>query len=212
MFGQYFPVVFPVFFVAMWLVVSTILGFASGWFRLMQAYPDRSEIARLKLSGLSGSMGGVSMRSILSISVCPSGLRFGMMRLFGPFSRDFFIPWEAMQVTRGERFFWKFAKILLGQPRLGTVSVSAEIADQLARASNGRWPEHGPFPIETRSTALERIVKQWLISTAFAATFFTVVPKVMAGGGGPPISIAILFPAIVFGVAAVFKYLSRPRE
>ena len=40
------------------------------------------------------------MQGILKIGVCPSGLRIGIMRAFGPFSRNFFVPWEEIKVER----------------------------------------------------------------------------------------------------------------
>jgi hypothetical protein len=74
--GQNFPIFFPLFFVALWLTVTTILTMLSGWFRLMAEYPDQSMEPILRLRGQSGAMGvGVSMRGILILSVCPTGLR-----------------------------------------------------------------------------------------------------------------------------------------
>jgi hypothetical protein len=87
---------FLLFFATLWFAVTTLLGVMSNWFVLAQRYPDRKEEALLTLRGQSGSMGlGVRMNHILKISVCPSGLRIGMSRVFGPFCRDFFVPWEA---------------------------------------------------------------------------------------------------------------------
>ncbi|MGA9722914.1 MAG: hypothetical protein WBQ86_10685, partial [Candidatus Binatus sp.] len=50
-------VFFPVFFVFMWLTISTILGLFSGWYFLMNRYPNREEAELLSLKRLSGSMG-----------------------------------------------------------------------------------------------------------------------------------------------------------
>jgi hypothetical protein len=84
---------FPIAFAGLWLAITTTLGIFSGWFLLMWKYPDRKEeTALLQLKRQSGSMGlGVAMQRILSISVCPSGLRVGIMRIFGLFCRDLVI-------------------------------------------------------------------------------------------------------------------------
>lgn len=68
----------------------------------MRRFPDRpEERALLKLTQQSGSMGlGVEMRRILTLSTCSSGLRVSMNRLFGPFNRALFVPWEQIKVTR----------------------------------------------------------------------------------------------------------------
>jgi hypothetical protein len=213
LFNRNSPVYFALFFVLVWLAVTTILGFISGWFVLMKSYPDRSEKPLRTFARQSGYMGLVGMRSILNLSVCPSGLRLGMMRIFGVFSRDFFVPWNVISVTRKDRVLWKEAKISFGQPTIGTLTIPAEVADRLARAAGGLWPELGPFPEETSRQASSRIVKQWAAMTCLAAAFFIIVPRLMMpkGAAAPPIIVAVLFPAIVFGVAGLIQYLRRQR-
>src|SRR5215813_2094390 len=89
------PILFVPFFVLLWLGITSLLGLVSGWYRLMAAFPDRNEQPQLKLAWQSGAMGpGVNMNRVLTLSVCPSGLRLGMMRIFGLFCRDFLVPWE----------------------------------------------------------------------------------------------------------------------
>jgi hypothetical protein len=128
-----------------------ILSLLSGWFGLAERYPDLNEEPVLTLRNQSGSVGSVSMRSVLSLSVCPSGLRIGIMRIFGPFSRDFLVPWNEIAVTRSDRFFWKEAKLSFGQPSNGNLKVFADVADRMARAASNHWPEEGSFPAESGS-------------------------------------------------------------
>jgi hypothetical protein len=61
LFEKNFGVFFPLFFAAVWLTVTTILGLASGWFRLMETYPDQTDEPILRLRGQSGKMGLVSL-------------------------------------------------------------------------------------------------------------------------------------------------------
>jgi hypothetical protein len=208
---QNFAIVFPFFFAAMWLTVTTILALLTGWFRLMEVFPDQSIEPILKLRGQSGTMGlGVSMHGILTLSVCPTGLRVGMMRIFGPFCRTFFIPWESIAVTRKTILVWPFAKLQFGYPVVGTLRLSTRTADRIARAAMGHWPEAGPFPEEKRADTFRRLLAQWAGTTVLAALFFTLVPLAVAPSGGrPPILVAILFPAIVFGFAFVVRFFAE---
>jgi hypothetical protein len=210
---QNFPLYFPLFFVLMWLSVTTLLGVLSGWFVLMRHYPDRVETPVHTFSGQSGSMNRVSMRSILKLSVCPSGLRVGIMRVFGPFCRDLFVPWNEMIVVREEKFFMRVARITIGQPIIGQLTIPAEVADRIARCADGHWPEVGPFPQEANGQAATRILKQWAVMTIVAAAFFIVAPRFLMPSGAtpPPIILAVAFPAIVFGVNGLIQYLRRPR-
>jgi len=211
---QNFAVYFPIIFELLWLAVTTMLGFVSGWYFLMRRYPDFSEDVLCIFARKWGSSGPVRMRSILTLGVCPSGLRIGMMRIFGVFCRDFFVPWNELSVTRKDVIFWKTAKLSFGLPAIGYLVVAAEVADRLACAAGSRWPEPGAFPEETSNQASSRIVKQWLVMTCVAAAFFIVVPRLVMPTGvkAPPIMVAALFPAIVFGVASLVQYLRRDRR
>ena len=208
-----FGIFFPLFFAVTWLTVTTILALLSGWFRLMEAYPDQTVEPFQKFRGQSGAMGlGISMRGILSLSVCSTGLRVGMMRVFGPFCRDFFVPWESIAVVRKTSLFLPVAELQFGFPVVGTLRISAHDADRIARAAMEQWPEAGPFPEETRGDALRRLLVQWTMATSFAALFFIIVPLVVAPSGArPPILLAILFPAVAFGVASIVRFLTGSR-
>jgi len=206
---QNFAVFFPLFFVGLWLTVTTILAVLSGWFRLTARFPIQTdEQPLLRVGRQSGSMGfGVSMSGVLTLSVCPSGLRVGMMRVFGPFCRDFLVPWQDMSVTRKDVLFRAAARLQFGLPSVGALTIPAHVADRLARAAMGRWPEAGPFPEETQRETLRRLLTEWAVVTCFAALFFTLAPLAAAPHGGrPPIAVAILFPAIFFGVVTFVRY------
>jgi hypothetical protein len=43
--------------------------------------------------------------------------------------------------------------------------------------------------------------------------FFIITPRLVSpkGAAGPPIAAAILFPAVVFGIAAMVQYFRRQR-
>jgi hypothetical protein len=197
----------PLFFAAMWLTITTVLALLSGWFRLMAKYPDQSVEPILRLRFQTGKMGLVGMRSILILSVCPTGLRVGLIRLFGPFCRNFFVPWEHISVVRKTVLFWPVAQLQFGNPVVGTLSIPGREADRIARATKGRWPEPGLFPEETPENTFRRLLGQWAALTSLAALFFILAPRIVAPSEAhPPILLAILFPAIVFGVVFFVRF------
>jgi hypothetical protein len=216
---KHFAIGFPIFFVTLWLGVTTFLGLLSGWFDLASCYPDRTEEPLLRLRGQSGSMGplAVGMNGILTLDACPSGLRVGIFRLFGPFQRDFFVPWSDIEVVRKDRFFWRVAELRFAQSSFGRLGIRDHVADRLARAAPGRWPERSPIAPQSPRQVLAGVVKEWVLVTVAASAFFILAPRIMAAQIGapradfPPLAVAILFPAVVFGVAAVFRYIARVR-
>jgi hypothetical protein len=197
------------FFVVVWLGVTTILSLLSGWFRLMAAYPDQSIEPVLRLRAQSGAMGGVSMRSVLTLSVCPTGLRVGIMRLFGPFCRDFLVPWESIAVVRKKTLFGPVTELQFGKPVIGRLRIQTQAADRIAGAAAGCWPEPGPLPEQKPEDRIRSLLAGWAVMTSLAALFFIFVPRVVGpSDAGPPIAVAILFPAIVFGVVSIVRFVA----
>jgi hypothetical protein len=202
----------PFLFAALWLVVTTVLALISGWFHLMKAYPNQDEDPIFRVRGQSGSMGlGARLNGILSLSACPSGLRVAMLRVFGPFCRDFLVPWGEITVVRTQGLFGPAAKLRFGNPTVGTLTIQGQVANRLARAARASWPEPGPFPEETPAALRRRVLREWAVYTTLAATFFIVAPRLVAPSQSrPPITVAILFPAVVYGVFALGRLLMRP--
>jgi len=199
---------FPLAFIGLWIFIGTFLGWMSGWYGLARRFPNRPQPALLKLGHAYGSMRGVNFNGILVLSVCQDGLRVGVWRIFGLFSRDFFVPWAALSVTRRNRVLWKIA-VLRFDGSGSQLKIMSHVADRLAAAAPGRWPEAGVFRRETAAEAALRIGGQWLVATAFAATFFTLVPRLdSANTTWPPLAVTILFPAIAFGIFSLFRFFA----
>jgi hypothetical protein len=204
---RYFVVLFPLLFAALWLLTTTFLAALSGWFRLMASFPDPDEEALLRMAKQSGSMGlGVSMNGILTLSVRPSGIRVGIMRVFGPFSRDFFVPRQDLNVTR-KFLFSTSRETSIWQSRNRIADIPAYVANQLARTAMRRWPETGPFPVETHRDTLRRLLIEWGLISSTAGLFFTLVPLLVAPAQyRPSIAFAILLPTVFFGVVTGGRY------
>jgi hypothetical protein len=132
---------FPVFFAAIWVGVTWLLGQMSGWHALMERYPDRHETPMLQLSWQTGVMGkiGVNYRNILRLAACPSGLRLSVMKFFGLFARDFMVPWRDIKVKRSRWFWMDVAELSFADH--GKLIVRADVADRLAAAAGKDWPE-----------------------------------------------------------------------
>jgi hypothetical protein len=202
----------PLFIIAVWLAITTILALLSGWFRLVVAYPNIATTPSLRIRGQSGTMGsGVVMGGILTLSVCPSGLRVGLWRLFGPFCHDFLVPWECITVTRKTTVFWRVVVLRFGNPLVGTLGIAPHVANKLARAAAGQWPEVGPVPEEKSSDLRRRLMIEWALGTCLGALFFTLAPLAAPRNARPPIVVAILFPAIVMGLSTFVRFL-RERD
>ena len=203
---------FIAFFILLWLFVCVILGFFSGWYSLMRAFPDRSYEEPLAVFNReSGMVGVVSMSGILKLSPCPSGLRVGIMKLFGPFHKDFLVPWNLIGVSRKKMLGWTYAELSFGT--YGKLRISDLLADRLWQTAPQHWPEKGiPEPV-TGARAFRYYFLQWLTVTTIAAAFFIIGPRILDEGSTnyPPVLVAILFPAIAVGLVSAVQYLTRRR-
>jgi hypothetical protein len=209
-----FPFAFPVFFVGMWLLVTTVLGFMSGWSSLARRFPDRSEAALLKIGSQSGVMGpmGVGMRGILVLSACPSGLRVAIWRIFGPFSRPFLVPWDEIGVRPVKIFFRSYARLSFGRAEAGVLSIERNVWDRLARcasqAAGSQVAE--PLPPLPRGALRRGYLLEWLAISVLAAAFFVLAPRLMDPSGPHiPLAICIGFPTVSFGLMQAVRYVVR---
>jgi hypothetical protein len=209
---------FPAFILfagSLWLVVTTLLGVLSQWFTLAHKYPNQNEKALLVLRGQSGMVGrGVRFNNVLRISVCPSGLRIGMMRVFGPFCRDFFVPWQSIAVERRKYYVMPVAEFRFGNPTSGKLILPAYTANRLAQAAGEAWPEKELPQPETRKETLRYLFYYWLLGTTVASAFFLIIPRIATAGKlvPPPWWIAVGFPAVTFGLISATRYFNTVRH
>ncbi len=133
---DWFPYVFPVFFVCMWLGVTKLLAWKSGWEELQDLYPDRDEPALLALHFQSGVLNAMlQMSGVLGLAATRTGLRLRILRLFGPFCRPFLVPWREIRVEPvTARFaFRRYVRLHFGTADRGTLEISERTWQRLAR-------------------------------------------------------------------------------
>jgi hypothetical protein len=132
---------FPLFFVALWLGVTTLLHHLAGWGRLMDRFPDREDrlIERVSMtSGRLGAFPAINYNNCLTLDVCDGGLRVSVLRLVGMFSRPFLVPWNRIRVARQRVFLFDYYRLSLGDPEEGVLAIRPRIARRIAQASGGK--------------------------------------------------------------------------
>jgi hypothetical protein len=153
---------------------------------------------------------GVSMSGILTLSACPSGLRVSIWRLFGPFSRPFFVPWEDIRSEKQKVLFIEQAKLTFGSPAAGTLKIFSSVWDVLQGVRKLRDAKEARDRL--RQALSKMLLQQGLIPAAIAAAFFYFAPKLLNNGVGPPLWVCLIFPGLVFAIGPLVQYLRlRPR-
>jgi hypothetical protein len=131
----------PLAFLTIWLLVTSILGALSGWFRLQRAFPDYQEPAVERLRMQSGSVGPVRFNNCLRLDICPGGLRLSISRFLGPFLRPVFVPWSSIRAEPHRAFIGSFIRIGFGMPEEGSLVIARATAARLAKVAPLRLPQ-----------------------------------------------------------------------
>ncbi len=190
-----------------WLCIALSFHFLDGWYSLAGLYPDQSnELSLLTLTGLSQAM-PVGNRGPFYISICVSGLRVGITKLFDPFSRDFFVPWSEVKVVR-KKYLWFGDYVELSFGGKKRLVVESYIANRIWRLVPESWPEKGQLPPPMkRCELLLDISKIWLMLTALMSAFFWLGPRVL-DTKEPPILFFIVV-AVMISLSFLFEYRRR---
>ncbi|HEX5184883.1 MAG TPA: hypothetical protein VFW19_17225 [Allosphingosinicella sp.] len=198
-------IAFPFFLIGFWVIITVLLGFMSGWFLLQRRYGRGDERPLLTLRMRSGSVGGVHMSATLTLSACPSGLRVGIWRPFGPFCRPFLVPWHEIDAERSSSFFAPATKLHFGRPEVGTLKIDARIWRRLAAAGAPAATADDGAPV-TRVVAAQWLLLQWLAKTILAGSFFYLSTRQETGQPGVPVLICFGFPALIFALAQAVRF------
>lgn len=207
---------FALYFIGMWLVVTTVLGVLSGWFSLQRRYGHPNEPPLLRLQMVSGRMGfWVSLRGVLTLSAYPSGLGVAVWRIFGPFERPFLVPWAEIDAVRATSFFEPVVRLSFGSPEAGRLTIRQGAWERLSAAAAGHikgCPDGASLPLVKRGTLARAFLWQWLAMTGGAAAFYSLAPHYVAArtGSAPahvPLAVAFGFPAVVFGVVQIVRFV-----
>lgn len=139
----YVPVAMPVIFIALWLAVTLVIPKLSGWARLEELLPDIAEPAMESFGFQAFYLGkgklGASYRGCVTFEVCESGLRVSIWKVFAPFSKPIFIPWDAVEVEPATIMAITVARLKIGPGGEYWMTIPVRYARNIARASGGRF-------------------------------------------------------------------------
>ena len=142
------PVVFPLAFATLWLLVTVLLAQLSGWVRLAERLrATRPPIGR-HFSFVSGGIGSrtfpVSYRSCLSLTIGEAGFFLSLWPIFRGFrAPDLFIPWSAIERVEDRRLlFMRYPMIHLREqwPTISIYWAAGEALNAAWLARSARKP------------------------------------------------------------------------
>lgn len=165
------------FFIGMWLGISILLSYVSGWKELAKYYVYAGQtVPKMKLIH-SASMRNVSYRSVLSLGGNAEGLCLEIMFLFAVSSPKLFIPWTDMTIARNEN--WLDAALEMRFIKVPGIDlrIPGELESFLQGLSGNKLIMAGP---QFRRTAVFYGARRILIliaTVAVFAAFIFLMPK-----------------------------------
>ncbi len=122
-----FLVVFPLF----WCGVVWLLSRMGGWHHLATRYAAGNRpVAGACHGGVTGMVGGVSYRGVLTVHFVPEGFFLEVMVLFRIGHPRLFIPWAAVSGRQARRvLWWNAVSLSVGQPVISTVTLPAKLLE-----------------------------------------------------------------------------------
>jgi hypothetical protein len=137
------PPFFALYFIALWALVSYVLGLLSGWVALSRRFRDIG-----RFYSYQWSFQTIRMRTLwgnysncVNFGADETGLYMAVFPIFRIGHAPLLIPWSEIQVLSGNRgFIFKKRKLLLGQHELIPLVVNLSLAEKLKEAAGKAWP------------------------------------------------------------------------
>jgi hypothetical protein len=160
---------------------------------------------------------GVHLNGVLTLSACPSGLTVAVWRMFGIFQRPFFVPWEDIYSESVTRFFQPMSKLSFGSPETGHLTIDRRSWVRLSSIGGTQVQKNlqdGIVPHVLGRDVAQGMIVQWALITAGATAFFYFTSRLAQGSPQVPLAVCFGFPAIVFGISQLVRYIaqSAPRS
>ena len=133
--------IFPAYFVTIWLLVSATIGYTGGWTTLVKRFRLQEPFTGQQWTRQSGQMRWIAgYGNCLTVGASPEGLYLATHPLFSFRHPPLLVPWSEVAVTRQRILFLKFLRFSLGRELDIPLYVRAKLAEKLRSAAGDHWP------------------------------------------------------------------------
>jgi hypothetical protein len=134
-------IIFPVCFLALWLLVSAVISFIGGWATLAKRFRFEQPFQGQRWTGQSGQMRGLAgYGNCLTVGCNPDGLYLATMPLFRFRHPPLLVPWNEITVSQRRILFFRFVRFSLGHELNIPLYLRWKLAEKVRRAAGNGWP------------------------------------------------------------------------
>jgi hypothetical protein len=130
-------------FLALWVAVTVLISYISGWSALAQRFRSSTGFVGQKWRGQSAQMRGIGgYNHCLTVGANKDGIYIAILFLFRPGHPALFIPWSEVSIIKRGRwlFFGSIVELRLGRENAIPFRISQGLADRLKLAAENAWP------------------------------------------------------------------------
>jgi hypothetical protein len=136
-----FALVFPVYFLFLWLLVAAVVSFIGGWFSLAKVYRTRVPFNGPKWRMQSGRMRWLAnYNNVLTMGASQQGLYLASMFLFRFMHPPLLVPWSEITVRRSTGWVFEYVTLTMGHDLAIPLRIREKLAAQLREAAGNCWP------------------------------------------------------------------------
>jgi hypothetical protein len=134
-------VIFPIYFLLLWLLVSTSISFVGGWHSLAEVYRTPVEFNGQKWGMQSGQMRWLAnYNNILTIGASPQGLYLASVFLFRFAHPPLLVPWSEIKLQRKKGWVFEYVTFTLGHELAIPLRIRGKLAAKLRDSAGNSWP------------------------------------------------------------------------
>jgi hypothetical protein len=136
-----FALIFPVYFLTLWLVVGAVVSFIGGWFSLARAYRTQEEFDGATWRMQRGQMRWLAnYNNVLTIGASQQGLYLACMFLFRFMHPPLLVPWSEIKVRKSRGWVFEYVTFTMGHDLAIPLRIRAKLAAKLRESAGNAWP------------------------------------------------------------------------
>ena len=136
-----FALIFPIYFLFLWLLVGAVVSFIGGWFSLAKVYRTQVAFHGAKWRMQSGRMRWLAnYNNVLTLGVSQQGLYLASMFLFRFMHPPLLVPWSEIKVRRSKGWVFEYVTFTIGHDLAIPLRVRAKLAAKLRESAGNSWP------------------------------------------------------------------------
>jgi hypothetical protein len=136
-----FALIFPIYFLFLWLLVGAVVSFVGGWFSLAKVYRTEVAFDGTKWRMRSGQMRWLAnYNNVLTIGVNQQGLYLASMFLLRFMHPPLLVPWSEIKVRRSKGWVFEYVIFTMGHDLAIPLRIRANLAAKLRESAGNSWP------------------------------------------------------------------------